>query len=134
MQNVAQAGNQERSIRDLLSELTTKTTDLVRKEIQLAKIEISDNLAHLQKGLISLAIGGVVLLGGFGVLLAASVPALDQLIHQPWISALIVGVVVTGVGTAMLLAGKKEITEDKLAPEKTVESIREDVELVREHI
>lgn len=128
------AHSDEKSIRDLISDLTTKTTDLVRKEIQLAKLEISEGIDALQSALVSMAVGGVVVFAGFLVLLAAAVLGLDRLIEEPAVSALIVGSVVTAIGVTMLLNGRRTLSDDKVGPDKIAPSLRQDAELVQKHI
>ena len=132
MDDVSQT--EERSVRDLISHLSTKSTDLVRKEIQLAKLEISEAFDALQSAFVSLALGGVVAFAGLLVLLAAAVLGVDRLIASPALSALLVGAVVTGIGVTLLLNGKRTLGDDKLGPDKIAPSLRQDAELIRKHM
>ena len=126
--------SEEKSIRELISDLTTKSTDLVRKEIQLAKLEVSEALQALQTAATSFVIGGVLAMGGFLVLLAAAVLGLDLLIGQPALSALIVGVIAAVTGIAIALNGKRALGTDTLGPDKIAPSLERDAELVQKHI
>jgi hypothetical protein len=126
--------SEEKSIRELISDLTTKSNDLIRKEIRLAKLEVSEALHALGTAATSFAIGGVLAFGGFLVLLAAAVLGLDLVIGQPALSALIVGIVVAGAGAAIALNGKRALASEKLGPDKLAPSLERDVELVQKHI
>ena len=73
---------------------------------------------------------------GFLILLFAAVGALDMLIDSPhaiWISPLIVGVVVMIVGYLLLKRGQQQVKPESLAPQRTVQSLRDDAQLAREH-
>ena len=126
--------SEEKTIRELISDLTTKSNDLIRKEIQLAKLEVSEALEALQKAAVSFAIGGVLAFGGFLVLLLAAVLGLDLIVRQPALSALIVGIVVVAAGAAVAFGGKKALETKTLGPDKIGPSLKRDAELVQKHI
>ena len=99
----------------------------------MAKVEISEAIDGLKSGLVSLALGGVVVLAGGLVLLAAAVLGLDLLIGQPALSALIVGLAVIAIGVAILLNGRSALSKEEVGPDKIVPSLREDAEMIRKH-
>ena len=53
---------------------------------------------------------------------------------DPWASALIVGGVALLVGAGILAAGVQQIRETELAPKQTAETVRENVEFVKEQV
>src|SRR5688500_13227650 len=55
-----QQEREERSIGELFAELSQKTTTLVRQEIELAKVEMSQKASRVGKNVGFLVIGGVV--------------------------------------------------------------------------
>jgi len=120
------------SIADLISDLTRETSELIRKEMELARLEMSQAIARIETGVSSMAIGGVVAVAGFLVLLAAAVLGLDLVVHAPWLSALIVGGVAVAIGAVLLAVGKSRLTH--LTPERSLRSLRRDTELVQEHL
>ena len=130
----AGARMEEKSIRDLVSDLTTKSNDLVHKEIELAKLEVREAVDAGKAAVFSFALGGVVAFAGFLVLLGALVLGLDRFIANLPVSALIVGSVVTATGVALVLNGRRTLSDDKLRPDKIAHSLREDAELVGKHI
>jgi uncharacterized membrane protein YqjE len=118
------AGKDQRSIGDLLSELSSESRDLVTKEIQLAKVELNEKVSQVQRGLISLSIGGAVLYAGILSLVAAAVFGLGYFIPL-WLSALIIGVVIAIIGYFMVSAGKEDLKPKNLSMHETKSSLEE---------
>jgi hypothetical protein len=126
---------QERSIGELFGQLTQDMTLLVRQEIQLARTEMSEKLSRLSANLVSVATGGLVAYMGAWALVAALILALHQLANiSPWVSALIVGVVLAVAGYAMLKRGLRELRQVDLAPRRTVENIKDDVQAIKNDV
>jgi hypothetical protein len=114
-------------IRDLMHELTL----LVRNEAELARAEISEKVSQAGFGVASLAIAAVVLLGGFIILLHAAVYGL-ALVWPQWLAALVIGGAVTLIGLLLLLAARRKLRPQNLAPRRTTESIRKDQAIAQE--
>lgn len=120
----------------LFSDLWRETSTLVHDEAELAKAELSEKVSQVGAGAAEMAVAGGVLFAGFLILLFAAVGALDMLIDSPhaiWISPLIVGVVVMIVGYLLLKRGQHNVQPESLAPQRTVQSLRDDAQLAREH-
>jgi hypothetical protein len=120
------------TITELVSELRHETTELFRKEVELARLEVTSTMTRLQTGVSSMALGGVVAFAGLPFLLAAAAFGLDRVLHAPWLSTLIVGAVAILLGVVLLAMGKARL--DHLAPKRTLESLRHDTELLQEHL
>jgi hypothetical protein len=128
---------QERSLLGLFSDLWRETTTLVHEEAELAKAEISEKVSHLTTGAGEIAAGGAILFAGFIVLLFAAVGALQLMIaseHAIWIAPLVVGLVVMIIGYIALSRGKKQMSAESLAPQRTMDSLRRDAQLAKEHV
>jgi uncharacterized membrane protein YqjE len=117
------------STTELLRRLTDQLVTLVRQEISLAGAEISQALTKLLTGVISAAAGGAVLYAGFLTLLAAAVLGL-AVVWPAWLAALAVGAAVTLVGSLLLYRGKKAIDPSNLKPQRTVESLQQDKDVL----
>ena len=124
----------ERSLVELFSDVTRESSELVRKEIELAKLEIGQNIAGLKTAAAGLLLALPLLLGGYLVLLGSAVLALDLVVQRLWLSALIIGLSVIGLGVIALLVSRSEAKKAQLTPERTVESLRDDKEMLQEHI
>ena len=124
---------QERSIGELFGQLTQDMTLLVRQEVQLARTEMSEKLSRLTTNLVSVLAGGLVAYVGGLALVAALILAIHDLtnISAAW-SALIVGGIFAIVGYVMLQRGLKEMKRVDLAPRRTVETLKDDVQWAKE--
>jgi uncharacterized membrane protein YqjE len=121
---------QSESAAGLLRRLLDEASTLVRKEIALAKVELSEALSEAKVAAISMASGGAVLFAGLLVLLAAAVLALAHVVSD-WLAALIVGAIVTIIGFAMIQAGKKKLDPRAFKAERTQQTLRQDKEMVQ---
>ena len=131
------AGAEGRSLISLFSDLWRETSRLARAEAELAKAEISEKVSEVGTGIGAIAAGGAILFAGFIVLLFAAVGALELMLqteHAIWLAPLIVGLIVMIVGYIALKSGRKELSASNLTPERTIESVRRDAQLVKEHV
>jgi uncharacterized membrane protein len=124
---------QERSIGELFGQLTQDMTLLVRQEVQLARTEMSEKISRVTANLISVGAGGFVAYLGGLALVGALILAIRDLanISLAW-SALIVGAVLAIIGYVMLQKGLKELKRVDLAPRRTVETLKDDVQWAKE--
>ncbi|PRY65181.1 putative superfamily III holin-X [Vreelandella songnenensis] len=130
------ASPQGASVGSLLSTVMQEITSLVRNEAELAKTEMSEKTHQAMMALAGIAVAGAVLLGGFFTLLAALVFMLNEVLPPdmtPWLSAIIVGVIVSVIGIVMLKAGLAKLQARNLVPNRTLNSLNTDKELAREH-
>jgi MFS family permease len=121
----------ERPIGELLRELSEQTTTLVRQELELAKAELGEKGKQAGKGAGMFGVAGAIGLLAAGALTAAIIAALDEAMPL-WASALIVALVYGLVAGVLAMSGKKQVDRAApVAPEQTVESVKEDVEWAR---
>ncbi len=124
---------EDSSIGELFGQLSQDLTLLFRQEVQLARAEMSDKISRLTTNLISVAAGGFVAYLGGLALVAALILAIRDLANISLaVSALIVGAVLAIVGYVMLQRGMKELKRVDLAPRRTVESLKDDVQWAKE--
>jgi len=122
---------EERGLGELFSELGSELRLLIRKEIELAKAEISEGAAALGKNAATIAVGGVLAFAGLLVLLAAIVIGLGHVIGYGW-SALIVGAVVLAVAAGLAMSGIQKLKQTRLAPTQAVAEAQETVAQLKE--
>jgi putative superfamily III holin-X len=124
----------ERSLGDLFSDLSRETTTLVRQEVQLAKAELTQSATEAARGIGMLVAGGAVAYAGLLFLLLAIVFGLIEAGWEAWLSAVVVGLVVVAVGAVLVLRGRESLKPANLAPQKTVETLKEDAAWAKEQI
>lgn len=115
-----------RSLADLMAELSRETGTLVRKEVELATTEMTAKIREAATHVATASAGGALLHAGLLILLAAIVIALTRLGLQAWLSALIVALLTMVVGYVMLNKGMAALRRTQFAPRHTIESLKED--------
>ncbi len=121
----------DQQIGDLVKQLSEQTSTLVRKELQLAQIDLKEKgkRAGIGAGLFGGA--GVVMLYGVGALVAAVILLLATALAA-WLSALIVAVVLLAGGGVAALMGKKQVEQAvPPQPEQAIQSTKRDVDHVK---
>jgi hypothetical protein len=122
-----------RPLAALLSDLANETSTLVRQEIALFKAETGEKLGRFGMGAGAMAAGGLVAFSGWLALIAAATLGLAKVV-APWLAALIVGIVVIAIGLGLLLFGKSRLAADALVPRRSLNSLRQDEEWIRDQI
>lgn len=125
---------ESRGIGDLLGDLGRQVSTLVRKEIDLARVEVTSSVGKMSRGAAMAGAGGAILYAGLLVLLTAAVLGLVEAGVDPWLSALIVAVVVLAIGGVVTAMGVNRIRETDLAPAETVETVKDNIEYVKEQV
>ena len=122
----------DRPIGELVQQMSQQTATLVRKELQLAQLEMKEKGKHVGIGAGLFGGAGLVALYGGGTLVAAIVLALATFL-EPWLGALIVAVALFAIAGVMALTGKKQVEQGTPpAPEQAIESTKLDVDEVKE--
>lgn len=122
------------SMIDLFSRLVDQMSMLFRKEIELAKAEMSEKISQLGSGLMRAAIGAVLMIPAAVILMHAAVAWLDEAGLEPRWGYLIVGVIVSVIGAALLQSGVAATRTSNLTPHRTAEQLQRDAAVAREQI
>jgi uncharacterized membrane protein YqjE len=124
----------DRPVGELLKELSSQTTTLVRQELELAKAEMAEK--GKQAGLGAGMFGGAGLFGLLALaalttcVIAALATAMDV-----WLAALIVTAVYAGIAAVLALLGRnKTRAATPPAPEQAIESTKEDVQWAKTQV
>jgi uncharacterized membrane protein YqjE len=113
---------------ELVKQLSEQTTTLVRKEIELARAELSEKGKVAGEG--AGMFGGAAVIGllALGALTAVIIALLDKAMDF-WIAALIVAVVYGAIAAVLAVTGRDRVKKGMPpAPEQTVETVKEDVQ------
>jgi hypothetical protein len=130
---MADVAGERASLGALLGQLSRDVTTLARQEVVLAKTEASEKVSLFGVGIASLIVSAAVLLAGLIVLLMAAVYGLMEVI-EPWLAALIVGAIAALIGLFILLRSRSQLKPDRLTPRQTIESLRQDWQMIRERL
>jgi uncharacterized membrane protein YqjE len=124
----------ERSLSELVKQLSDQSTRLARMEVELAKAELQQKGRQIGIGVG--AFGAAALLGffAFAAFTAMLILALDQAVDA-WLAALIVTVVYAVIAGVLALAGKQRVEEGSPpVPERAIQTTKEDVEAAKRGI
>jgi uncharacterized membrane protein YqjE len=118
----------DRSLGELLKQLSQETTQLVHQELELAKAELSQKGKQAGAGAGMFGGAGALGLAALGALTACFILALNA-IMPAWLAALIVAVVYGIVAFVLVKQGQAKIKQAAPpVPEQTIETVKEDVE------
>jgi len=124
-----ESGDREtQSVATLVHRLTHELATLVRQELALAGAEFTQILGKTLAAATAVAAGSAVLFAGLLVLLAAAVLGLSH-IMAAWLAALLVGIVVSVVGIAAVVAGARALPHT-LRPERSARSLSKDKDVL----
>ncbi|HYC52813.1 MAG TPA: phage holin family protein [Gemmatimonadaceae bacterium] len=126
-----------RGFASLFRDLADASAELLRGEIRLARMEFGEIAGHVARGGAQVALGAVLLLLG-GLSLATGVVLLvgDQWLPKDryWLAAFVV-MGIAGAFTAWLAKrGSAQLSPSNLAPEQSIESLREDKEWLKQQL
>jgi hypothetical protein len=116
---------------ELVRRLSAQLSELFRRELELARTELTAKGKRAGAGAGLAGAGGVVALFGVGALIAAAIAGLAT-VMPVWLSALIVGVVLLLVAGALALVGRSRLRKAAPpVPEQAVQGVQNDVAAVR---
>lgn len=121
----SQSSGADASIGTLLRDLAHEVPSLLKKEVELGKTEMRENLQATKTGVAAVSTGGAVTLAGLIVVMMAVVYGLAN-VMELWLAALLVGSAAMLIGFSMINAGKKKFDTQSLRPDRTVDSLRKD--------
>ena len=112
---------------ELVQRLSAQLSELVRRELDLARTELATKGKRAGAGAGLAGAGGVVALFGVGALIASAIAGLATVVPV-WLSALIVGVVLLLVAGVLALVGRSRLREaTPPVPEQAVRGVQDDV-------
>ncbi len=122
---------EDRSLSDLVSDVTGEIATLFRKEVELARAETSEQVSRAAKA--GGMLGAAAVLGFLTLILLAFAAAwgLSEVVPEG-VAFLIVGVVFGIVAAVLASAGKKKIASVNPMPDQTVQTLKADVQVAKD--
>jgi uncharacterized membrane protein YqjE len=127
------ASQSGRSVPEVLQDIVGNIQEIIRSEFTLAKVEIKQEAARAKAPAIMWLIGGALGLYALGFLLLTAVFGMAT-VMPIWIAALFVGAALTVASIALLSAAGKRLKHVNKVPERTIESLKENVQWAKEQI
>jgi TRAP-type C4-dicarboxylate transport system permease small subunit len=125
---MATAPRDQRSIRELVDQLSVDVRRLVRAEIGVVRAEVAERARRLGAGVALLLVAAVFTLIALATATATAILAL-ALVVSTWLAALIVTAALLVLAVIMLLTGLRLLRRG--APMESVDAIKEDVAWLR---
>ena len=122
---------EDRSLSELVSEVTGEIATLFRKEVELARVETSEQVSRAAKA--GGMLGAAAVIGFLDLILFsfAAAWALSEVVPEG-VAFLIVAVVFAIVAGVLTMAGKKRIANINPVPNQTVQTVKEDVQVAKD--
>jgi uncharacterized membrane protein YqjE len=118
----------DRSLGELLKQLSQETTRLVHQELELAKAELTQKGKQAGAGAGMFGGAGALGLAALGALTACFILALNA-VMPAWLAALLVAVVYGIIAFVLVKQGQAKMkAAGPPVPEQTIETVKEDVE------
>ncbi len=131
-QETHMAGN---GIIGLLGGLIGDARTLVRQELQLLRDEFFSETDKIRQAAVAIGAGIVVTAIGGLFALVMLVQVLHQFVHLPlWASYGVVGFILLAVGVSLLFKAKRSLESFNLMPRRTLHSMKEDAQWIKEQI
>jgi hypothetical protein len=121
----------ERPIGDVVADVLRLAATLVRKEGELARVEMSENVGKLATGLVVAVVGGVLMIPALVILFEAAVTAIVYAGLAVYWAALIIGGAAFLIGAALLMIGMNRLSANTLLPKKTMRQWQQDAVVVQ---
>lgn len=133
---------ENKSLPELVAGLAGDISGLFRKEIELAKTEVSEKLSQTSHALVFVGAGAVLALGALGVILAAIVTALAAFFvghgmgatAANSLAAAIVGIVIGLIAWLLISRGLNGLKVSNLKLGRTAASLQRDASVVKERL
>jgi hypothetical protein len=121
----------DRSLGQLLTDLSAQTSRLVLDEIRLAQKEFQESSRHAGIGAGLMGAAGLFVVFALGAVVTAGIAAL-ALVLPVWAAALIAAAVLLGAAGIAALTSKNQARRVPPPMERSVESLRQDIETVKD--
>jgi len=130
---IRQTTSNGRTMTEVLQDIVANIQEIVRSEFRLAKVEIHEETTKAVRSSIPLVIGVLLSLYALGFILLAVVHALSMVVDA-WLATLIVGAAVLVISMILVSVGRKRFKQVKVVPEKTVVTVKENVQWAKHQI
>jgi protein-S-isoprenylcysteine O-methyltransferase Ste14 len=121
----------ERSLSELLSDVTSEIATLFRKEVELARVETSEQVSRAAKA--GGMLGAAAVIGFLDLILFSFAAAWGLATVMPTgLAFAIVGVVFAVVAGVLFTAGKKRMAAVNPVPDQTIQTVKADVQVAKD--
>jgi uncharacterized membrane protein YqjE len=124
---------EDASFGELVGRLSSDLSDLIRSEMELARIEVKEEVGKAGRAAGMLGSGGLLAYLALTMLAMAAAWGLAEVVEPGW-AFLIVGVIVAAAAAVLIVAGRNRLREVDPVPQETVETLKEDARWARAQV
>jgi uncharacterized membrane protein YqjE len=121
----------ERPFTAVLQDILSNVQEIIRAEVRLAKVEIREEASKAFSSMVWVLVGAVCAAFAVTFLLWTIVYAVG-LVWPMWAATLVVAAVLGMAGAVILSSGVRQMKHVSPTPERTVETIKENVAWVKQ--
>jgi Na+/glutamate symporter len=120
----------DRSTGEIVGSVAARFGELVNKELQLARVQMTDEIRKGATASAYLVAGGLVGYLALTMLTVAAALWLDEVLH-PAVAFAIVAAAWAVVAAVVVSVGRNRLRDVNPVPQQTIESVKEDVQWAR---
>ena len=124
----------ERSLGELFSELTHDSSTLLRKEVELAKMELRQQATQAAADAAGIGVGGALLYAGLLAVIAGISLILVRLGVAPWLAVLLTGLVTIAVGYGLIQSSRNKLKHRHVVPRRAARQAKETAAWAKEQV
>lgn len=128
-----QPGVDQRDAPEVIRSLVDNTQLLLKKEIELAKLEIKDIVTARLMALGFLAVAGVLGLYLLGFVLVTGAKAFELVVAE-WLAWLIITGILLVLVVVLLLLAKRKLSTPSNSPDTTKQDVQETIDLAKRRV
>ena len=123
----------DRSFADVLQDIVGNIQEIVRSEVRLAKVELSEEARKAKPAGVWMVIGAVFGVGAVMIGLLAGVYGLSTVMPN-WAAALVVSLASGAIGVLAARTGLMHVRQIDPTPDKTIRSLKENVQWSKQQL
>lgn len=128
------ASEARRPIVQLLTDIVNEVTGLMQAELRLVRVEVNEKLGKLASGGVMIGVGAVCSIAGLAIaFLAVTEWIVVAGLAREWALTL-VAIAALGSGAVIAARGIKNIKSTELVPERSLHRVRQDLNIIKEHV
>ena len=125
------SSQEQASVSELVQRLSEQTSELARREVELAKAEVAEKGKRLGVGAGAFGAAGIAGLFALAALTAGAILLLGTAIAD-WLAALIAAAVYALAAGGLALAGRRQVEEGAPPlPERAIQSTKRDIDAAK---
>ncbi len=122
---------EDRPISQILQDILSNVQEIVRSEVRLTRTEIGEEISKATRAGVFMATGGILAAYAVGFFLWSATFALREILPV-WLAPLLVGLAVAIFAAVFIVVGRNRMKLVNTKPEKTIASVKEDVQWVKD--